>query len=229
MIEVELIFKSVQDLSRKDKSGYMNSEEFTRDLNRAQELLLSYYSEDYGRVGMLRDSLIPFLKEVLLPIDNGFADFPSDYRHRIEVGNVHVENVFTNCSPAGDPISKEYPCRYLHPNEERLTISSPIRKPAISKNRYYHTFVNEKIKILPKEAKGSVAFKYIMNAPIAKYATVVNTSSMKEDFDPVNSINLVWQQQDINNIVDIMLLFKGIQVREGALISWLGQKKQLWN
>jgi hypothetical protein len=227
MIQVVDIFNRVRDLSKKDKSGYLSSEEFNRNLNETQQILLDYYFERFGRDQYDQDSINPFLKEERLPIVNGFVDFPSDYRHRVEVGNIYIENVYNSDCTVSNPKVEELALRYLHPSEERLTLNSAIRKPSIKKKLLYHTFVNNKIRIRPSEAQGTIALKYIMSPPEAKYATVVNVNTDKEDYDPINSVDLIWNEQDKHNIVDIMLMFLGIQIRESALINWVQARRQI--
>ncbi len=229
MVRVEDIFNRVRDLSKKDKSGYLSSDEFNRNLNETQQILLDYYYDRFGDDQYDQDSINPFLKEVEIPVINGFVDFPEDYRHRVEVGNIYVENVYSSNCDINNPKVEEYPLRYLAPDEERLTKSSPIRRPSVDKKLIYHTFVNNKIKILPKTVQGVVAFKYISQPPEAIYATSLNTVTDKEDYDDANSVNLIWNEQDKHNIVDIMLMFLGIQIRETALINWVMARKRIMN
>ena len=227
MISVLDIVKGLEDLSRKDKSGYMSSEEITRDMNRAQQILMSYRWDRYSKKEATIDSLNPFVKEQQLQIVKGFVDFPSDYRHRIEMGNIFIENAHNDDCTVSNPTVTESELRYLAPNEERLTLSSPIRKPSIAKKRIYHTFVNNKIKILPKETVGYVVSKYLSQPPVAKYATIVNPATDKEEYDPSNSIDLQWNPQDITHFIDLMLLFKGLSTRESALINWVMTRKRI--
>lgn len=229
MISVEFIFNRVRDLARKDKSGYMSDLEFNRNLNETQHILLDYYYERFGDGQYGQDSINPFLKELLLPITNGFVDFPDDYRHRVEVGNVHVENVYTADCKVNNPKVEEYPLLYLHPDEERQTMASAIRRPSKEKKLIYHTFVNNRIKILPKTIVGNIALKYISQPPEAIYATTLNTDTDKQEYDAANSVDLIWNEQDKHNIVDIMLLFLGIQIRESALINWVMARKRITN
>ena len=53
--------------------------------------------------------------------------------------------------------------------------------------------------------------------------------NQEEDYDPATSIDLQWGEQDQTNLVDLMLFFKGIQVREGELLQWVVQKHQYSN
>lgn len=227
MISVQSIYKRVQDLSRKDKGGYMSKDEFNRDLNETQHVLMDYYYDRFAKQQYHVDSLAPFTKENHLLITNGFCDYPDDYRHRVEIAYAIIENVYNNDCTVSNPTQEEVSCRYLHPDEERLTITSAIRKPSLVKGRLYHTFVNNKIKVLPLTAKGYLVMKYISQPILARYETVVNPATDSEDYDISNSIDLAWNPQDEHNIVDIMLLFKGIQTRESALINWVIQKKQI--
>lgn len=232
MIPIIDIFDRVQDLSRKDRSGYMNSDEVTRDVNQSQDILMQYYFMRFEQTQMIVDSLMPFIKQVQLPIIEdplgNYADFPDDYRYRIEAGYNIIENQAEDCD-IKDPKVEPILMSYLHTNEVLLTESSAIRKPSHKRGNYYHHFANNKINILPRDSKGTISFKYITAPPRAVYATLINSATDKEDYDPANSIDLEWLEQDFHNIVDIMLLFKGIQTRETALIQWVQQKKVISN
>jgi hypothetical protein len=223
MISVQLVFERVQDLSRKDKAGYMSSEEFNRDLGQAQNILFRYFYQQFEDRQQIVDSLNPFHKTVNLPIANGFCEFPADYRHRTEVGYLFVENPLCGLEqPTVEPI----PMPYLNANEVMETLVSAIRKPSKEKKRVYHTFINNKIEVHPYSLTGYIKFKYLAVPPTAIYATTLDLANDQENYDPLNSIDLIWNQQDTDNLVDLLLFFKGLEVRESALLEWVGMKKQ---
>ena len=227
MVNINNIFDRVQDLSRKDKSGYMSSEEFNRDFSQAQDILYEYYYEQYERSQEIVDSLNPFHVEVELLIENGYCELPIDYRHRTEVGYLKIKNPDI-CGP-GEPSISPYPVPYINANEERETLASAIRKPSVVKNRYYHTFINNKLRILPTDISGYIVLKYLKVPPPALYAVTLDVVNDEENYDPLNSINPIWNNQDAHHLVDLMLLFKGIEVRENALIEWVRLKQQYTN
>lgn len=223
MVSVKFVFDRVADLSRKDKAGYMSADEFNRDLAQAQDVLMQYYYEQYENTQRIVDSLMPFVKAQNLLINAGWVDLPSDYRHRLEVGYIYSEN--SNECGGGEPLQDPYPMRYLNANEEMETMQSAIRKPSLAKKLFYHLFLNNRIKVLPSGLVGYIYFKYIQVPPEAIYGVTLDVVNDQQNYDPSTSINLIWNEQDAHHLVDIMLLFKGIAVRESALIEWLQQKQ----
>lgn len=230
MINVRTLFERIRDLSRKDKAGYMSADEFNRDLSEAQTLLMDYYYQLFEKSQKGLDCLAPFMKEVFVPIVGQFADFPADYRHKLELGYAYTANVhLDNCTP-GTPTVDVKDMQHLKAGEVLKTTSSPIRKPKINVNdgsgKLAYEFVNNKIKVYPKELNGYLQLKYLTDPPTAFYATVVNTTTQEEDYNPTASINLVWNEQEQPDLVKLMLYFKGIEVRESALIQWVNQSEQ---
>ena len=61
MVSILTVFQRVQDISRKDKSGYMSSAEFTRDVNEVQNILMRYYYRRFELEQLIVDSLMPFI------------------------------------------------------------------------------------------------------------------------------------------------------------------------
>ena len=224
MILTKFIFDRVATLSKKDKAGYMSASEFTDDLNQAQETLMDYYYDEYENTQRIVDSLLPFLKEVVLPINNGYVNFPADYRHRVQLQYLKTYN--EGCHPIAPTVSV-FPMDYVNANEEAYNESSAIRKGSLAKENFYHTFINGKIRVLPRTLLGNVEFKYLIQPPAALYAVTLDVVNQEENYDAANSINLLWNQQDALNLVDILLVFKSIETRESALVEWLGQKRQL--
>lgn len=225
MVQVKLIFDRVATLSRKDKAGYMSADEFNQDLAQAQELLMQFYYERFEREQIVVDSLMPFLKEVQLPILNGFVDFPTDYRHRLQLEYLYTYN--DGCCEDSSTIAEPYPMDYLNANEVAYNESSPIRKASINKKIFRHTFINNKIKVFPKNLLGQVNLKYLIQPPVALYAVTLDVVNQQENYDDANSINLQWLEQDAQNLSDIMLFFKAIATRESALMEWLGAKQNI--
>lgn len=222
MISVKFIFDSVQDLAKKDNSGYTSSEEFNRHLAKVQDILMRYYYLLFEEKQIIVDSLNPFIKELRLQIgDKGIVQFPEDYRHRLEVGNLEITKpdcgeVYPNITPR--------PCPHLAANEVMETLASPVRKPSRRRRVYYHTFVNNYIQLYPDDLTGYIHFKYLIDPPVATYATTFDTVNRIQVFDDTNSVDLIWNPQDRDNIVDLLLLFRGIAIRESALIQWVQQK-----
>lgn len=222
---IKFIFDRVQDLSRKDKAGYMSSEEFNRDFSQAQDILYEYYYERFEQTQEIVDSINPFHKEVNLPISGGYCQLPQDYRHRTEVAYLLVENS-DSCTP-GEPTTTPYPMSYLNANEEQETLASAIRRPSLEKRIFRHSFINNKLRVYPKNLTGYIAMKYLAKPPAAVYGVTLDVANDQENYDPATSIDPIWNDQDGHHLIDIMLLFKGIETRETALIEWIGAKRNI--
>ena len=222
MINVQYIFEAVNDLTRKNNAGYTSSEEFNRHLNQCQDMLMRYYYKLFEEGQIIVDSLMPFLKQSNLIIGPGSqVAFPNDYRYRLEVGYLEINN--PDCGQ-NEPTIKPSPCHYLAANEVMETLSSPIRKPSKAKGIYKHTFINNNIQLYPLDLTGYIHFKYIRKPIQAEYNTTVDVVNRIEVYDPLTSVNLEWLDQDRDNLVDLLLFMKGIALRETALISWVQQK-----
>lgn len=221
-ISVKTIFDRVADLSRKDKSGYTSSEEFNRNLAQAQNMLMAYYYHRFEQEQEIVDNLNPFVVEKTLPIARSFVSLPQDYRHRLQLVYLFIQN--DNCPPTPVPSYERIVMHYCSANEEALLESSAIRRPNLEKKSLHHTFVSNKIRVLPRDLTGYVELKYLRDSKQAVYATTLDTVNDQENYDPINSIDLEWEDQDTNNFVDIMLLFQGIATREDALFQFIQQR-----
>lgn len=232
MISVRTIFERVRDLSRKDKAGYMSADEFNRDLAEAQTLLMDYHYQLFEKGEKGLDALSPFIKETYLVITDQFCDFPADYRHKLEAGYVYTKNIccVDGCMVAKKPEVDIKDMQHLKTGEVLKTISSAIRKPKINlatgEGKFAYTFVNNKVKVFPKELLGYLYFKYVTDPPLAFYSTTIDVNTQEEVYNPTTSINLAWNEQEQPDLVKLMLYFKGIEVRESALIQWVNQSEQ---
>lgn len=226
MINVANIFNSVSDLSRKKDAGYTSFEEFNRHLNAAQNVLLRYYYKLFEEAQIVVDSVFPFIVESQLQIEpNAFVLMPADYRYRLEVGYLEIFNPSCD-SPTGQPEIKPKPMQYLVANEVMETLASPIRRPSKEKGIYKHSFSNNVMNVYPKDLTGYVNFKYLRDPRPAKYAVTIDVVNRIEVYDPLTSVDPEWLEQDADNLVDLILMYMGLAIRENAIIQWLSQKNQ---
>jgi len=73
---------------------------------------------------------------------------------------------------------------------------------------------------------GYVNFKYIRDPRVAKYGVTIDVVNRIEVYDPLTSVDPEWLAQDTDNLVDLILMFQGLAIRENAIIQWLQQKNQ---
>lgn len=216
---INTIYQRVnRDLAKKDMAGYSDNEEFNRNFHDAQGVLVEYYWAQ-KQTDKAIDALNPFIKQVDINISSGFVVFPEDYRHTLDLGYNYI---ISNCE---GNIVNIIPMRFTH-NEQQL-IASTIRKPNLSKGRVAYCLVDNKIKTIPKDLTGTVNLKYLSNPIEAIRVVDINTAEDTEDFNEVDSINPLWRDAEEQNLIDLMLFFKGLQIRESAIVDWLQVKQQM--
>jgi hypothetical protein len=133
----------------------------------------------------------------------------------------------TDACGGAEPKVDEWDMTYLNANEERETKQSAIRKPDISTKCVYHAFVNNRIKVLPQTLLGYIKLKYLKVPPAAIYGVTLDVANDQENYNPATSVNSIFNDQDTQNLVDLMLFYKGIEVRETPLLEWVGLRRQL--
>lgn len=231
MISTQYIYERVSDLIQKQQAGYMPSSSFNRDIEAANLVLYEYYFVQYEQTKKIANAMTPFLVEK--PINRVSAtnfsavfDYPQDLFHETELK--FEKTVNKDC---GNEISI-VPIDYLQDNEEAYTLSSPIRRPNLDKNIIRWNRKNNKIHVYPKEVK-QILIKYLKQPVKPVYATVPDINAFQdiEVYDPLNSVDFEWDMQEAENIVDLILLYQGMQLRETAIIQFakLKQKNALVN
>lgn len=210
MIPIVDIYRRVLDLSRKGRSGYLNAEEFTRHCNEAQDLLFRFYFKKYEEDQIITDALRPFVKDALAQLTNSRAPLPADYRHKIAVSVFRMnQGSYT-----------QYPIQFIRNHEVDLTRISPIRKPVLSEPRSWRYSIADNFFSVVPEMEGGYKIVYLCNPPNGKYAVTINGGTDEEDYDAGNSIDLIWNTQEMTNIIDLVLFLIGFQVKDNEIIQF---------
>jgi hypothetical protein len=223
----QYIYERVSDLIQKQQAGYMPSSSFNRDIEAANLVLFEYYFVQYELTKKIANAMTPFLVEI--SINNTAAtnfssifDYPTNLFHETELKFEKTLN-----KDCGNEVSI-VPIDYLQDNEEAYTLSSPIRKPNLDKNIIRWNRKNNVIHVYPKEVK-SIYIKYLKKPQTPFYGTTINTTSPDRDFEefnPLTSVDFEWDLQEAENIVDLILLYQGMQLRETAIIQFAKAKQK---
>lgn len=221
MIAVDRIHKRVQDLSAKNRAGYISADEFNRNLRDSENLLFAWYWNRYQESKSVEASLNPFLEEKRKLVSNSFSDHPTDLRYLL---HIFASVVDQSCEKVTEQL---VPCDQLLATEVSQTLSSVIRRPSLENRLFRYENYSGRIKVHPTEFKGQVLFKYLRHPNYGEWNYELDIESQQEVYNASTSQNLEWNEQDESNIIDLMLLFKGIQIRETELINWVSAKKQL--
>jgi hypothetical protein len=218
MISVDFLYRRVNlDLARLGKSGYTSGEEFNRALSSARVTLYNYYHKLFEETKHISEALAPFVKDLTVSVfPNGLLALPDDYRNRISVAANVAFN--TGCKDDPEPDTHYQVFEYLKSHEVDQNLSSPIRKPDFSKRKAYCWLSNESIKIDPILSK--VNLRYFREDVDAEWASTFDPDTDEETYDATNSTDLDWPEQEKENFVTLLSLYKGIAVRENALVQF---------
>lgn len=223
MINVNSLYIRVKDLSQKNRAGYFSVDEYNRHLQDAVNLLFEYYAADFEKTSGIIDNLSPFIKKETLSISGGFCDLPSNYRHFLSAAYRNVVNS-ENCGE--NPTVTIIPMDYRATDEWDDANMSPIRKPRLSNKVVAYRFVNNKIEV--SEQNGAMQLTYLSKPTGAVMGYTVNATTFEEVYDATSSTQIPFLEQDETNLTDIILFLLGIQIRETALIQWVGAKRQMF-
>jgi len=220
-ISVEYLRNQVNSLAKKDQAGYSTDAEFNQSLQSAQTLLYEYYYKQFEATGKIHDALETFIKEIPVTLTGGSAPLPTDEFHRLEVS---YRLVLNDCAT---PQVSIVPVDYMQTNEEAYILSSPIRKPDVNKKIIRHTYKNGRLYVYPITVT-EVNYKYLRQPAAALYVSTLSSNANGDFrvFDPINSIDLEWAEQETNNFLDLLLFDLGIELRSSAILEYVRLKQQ---
>lgn len=221
-INVDTLFTRVnEDLARKDKAGYNDSTEFNRSLTAAEILYQNFCIEKYQASREISESLRPFMVSFNQPISNGYVTLPSDYRYSTDS---RVKLVVNN--PGGQPTTSEYPCEEIKNSQIGFMQRSVVRGAGADNEIFYFQLFPTKKKIFPFPTRGNFLMTYIRVPTYGVRAVTVDTANDQENYDANNSVQMEWNQQDQIHFEDILLYYKGIQIRDSEILQWIAAKDQ---
>ncbi|MCB0707743.1 MAG: hypothetical protein KDC34_20650 [Saprospiraceae bacterium] len=210
MIEVQKIFLVVQDLMRKDLAGgYASNDEFNRQINLSQNILYNY-CYDHINESWARESLIGFhVSTTLSASTSGVYTKPGDYRDKQDLALI-VD---------GAQIPVHIPRR----DELAMTLSSPVRGPSLAREVVVGEIADTAINIWP-QTSNQLFLRYYKNPPDAVRAVTIDSDTQYEVYNAAGTTNLDWDQGNFKDFVDLMMLMKGVILRDSSLVAWVQQK-----
>jgi hypothetical protein len=220
-MKIKYVVERVSDLLRANqRGGFSTSEEINRDIESAQSLLIGYYTEVLMKDRRNSNSLRPFMRTVI----SGGSDIlvPSEFIFDVDGYAIIVDN---SCGLSED---RQHTVQLGKIDNIGNITASATRKPVIdiknpSSSNVYYSIGNGKITFYPSKGAAEYGVRYI-SKPTGKYATSINTVLDREDFDPNNSIDISWYPEDVERIIDIILLYKGIALNNNEVTRWVSQK-----
>ena len=224
---IDTVKKYVEYLVRKNNSGTISPDQFNLVINRASK------TEFVNRVGnphqyqpgdatpqmgyqitqKILEDLKVFQKNVNLVIDSqGRANYPSDLAYTIPGLGYKTQK-------DGETIF--IPVEILDKDKEYYRLSSKIVPP--TRESPFVVFESTYMQIYPTNIS-NINFPYLKYPAEARWAyTMVNDRPV---FDPVNSVDLEWEDLVLNDIIINAMSAIGISIKDSDVMSYANQKQQ---
>ena len=151
MINVDTLYSRIKDLARKDKGGYLDPEEYNRNLVDSQNLLFEWYAKNLEQGQDVPSNMRIFIERINLQVtSDGLATLPDDFRYVIRVNWRRVTNV-----PGSEPIVNKLPALPVARSEVNVLLQNKVRQPSIAKSRIFYSPEGDRLHVWPEEA-GSI-------------------------------------------------------------------------
>lgn len=225
MIDVQQLFLNVQSLALKDKGGYMDPDEFNRFMLQSQQLLYGFYFDQFERHQKIPEALRYFVVLDSLPLSSlGAAALPDDFQHCISAYYGLITNV-----AGGEPTVTYYETTPLHASEVALTLSSAVRSPSLARRRLYHRVISGEVQLYTDRDGGLCKLEYLRTPAQPNRATTLDATNDQYNYDANTSTQIEFQEYDLPNFTDLMLLHYGLETRQSEVIQWAQMKRPVAN
>ncbi len=211
---IDDVYRLTQYIVAKNQNGYLTPDQFNLVINDSQRQYLDYLLGEYqkyqirrpvsvvqfGQNERIRQSISPLIYGTVLNINpQGVSPFPSDYEYNDAMWGLYG---FYNIKF----IQQDRLDSYYH------SVIDPI-----ATNPVY--LINEAGFQFYPETLGMARMSYVRTPPTMKWAFVEYTPGIPV-YDPLNSIDPVWSDTDINNIIARALLMVGINLQAADVIQY---------
>jgi len=221
MILVDSLYRSIRDLARKDKAGYMSNDEYNRNLKRAQDIVLEFYFNQFEETQEVPEALARFIKTQTISVQNGLGALPTDYELILRVTAKSPIYNGGGCDIIG---YNEFAAMPINASEIGLTKTSAIRRPSLDRGTARYRTKGLSLQLFPEESI-PVELEYI-RAPVVPFRNVViDPVNEEENYTPTNTINLEWGASEERVFLDVLLYYYALPVRESEILGWLGNKQ----
>lgn len=212
---IDEIYSLVKYACNKNQQGYVTPADFNRSMNTAQKSYLAYLLGEYqkyqikrpiavvefGQNQRVRQSISPLIYSATLTpfVYNGVSPFPSDYEYNDAMWGLygHYNIRF---------IQQDRLDSYLH-SEIDPVVSNPV-----------YLINHEGFQFFPNDI-GAAKMSYVRTPPTMKWAYVVDGNN-RPIYDPLNSIDPVWADSDILDIIVRALNIIGVNLQLGAVVQY---------
>lgn len=227
------LYEFTRDISNKQQRGYVSVDLFNRHINQAQnDHFVSCFGSpstyQQGRAKAVvnasettinRDSLMPFDKSLIVSPDaTGKYILPTDYRHFQAAYSIEPKNQDT-CEDLPRGVIRWKAIKELRHFEIAYTMNSVNYAPSYEfPNLVFH---NNYLVVYPNDL-GKIEFIYYRNPLPAKLAYTV--ASNKQVYDPVNTIELEWGEDEQRQIIKKVWSYLGMNLADTELVQFAEMK-----
>lgn len=207
--------------SKNLQQGYLSPDDFNTTINTAQRSYLDYLKGEYqryqlqrpiavvefGQNQMIRQSLVPLVYGAVLPINNvsGIAPFPYDFEFTDAMWSLYGF----------------YNIKFIQQDRLHSYYRSTI--DPITSNPVY-LLRHEGFQFYP-ENTGNARLSYIRTPPTIRWSYVADGNGLPV-YDPINSIDPIWSETDMLQIVVRALALVGVNLQFGTVMQYSEQIKQ---
>lgn len=221
MINVDVLYNRLQDLTRKGKASYFKNDEFNRNMNDAEELLFGYYIELYKNSRWVEDAIKFTLLEAEIANSSGVYPLPSNYKLYNSVAAKVLSGTKGNYK-----VSKK-PAYENKDDESYLSEDNALRRGDVAKRRFSYEVGASDITMFPSDFTGNIYLKYFRDITKAVRGVTIVAGTDEEAYDAGSSTDLEWDPRELPNLIDIMLYLFGMSARDTAVMQWVQSKKSV--
>lgn len=219
---VDEVYRLVLYATAKNKQdGYISPEDFHLIINTAQRSYLDYLLGEYqkyqpkrpisvvefGQNERIRESIAPLIYGTFLSINNvtGIANFPYDFEYTDAMWSAYGF----------------YNIRFTE--QDRLSSWYRSSIDPITSNPVY-LIRHEGFQFYP-ETTGSARLSYVRKPPSIVWAFVYDSNGIPV-YDPFNSVNPVWSDTDMLQIIVRALMLVGVNLQFNTVMQYSQDIKQ---
>lgn len=206
-------------LINKFQGSWYPPDELDLVVDRAQMGLFNDYYQAFSSGQRMNDALSPFKRRFLFtnitsPV--GLITRPADYEHLLTIYTTVINPVL------GTPQNRPVPI--LNEDEKVARDNSQIYPPTLY-DPYALLVQDSDIQLYPAVPQaGTMVY---LSRPVAPFFAYSLVSGRVIVYDPINSVQLAWNDKDMVSILVKALNFLGINLSEADILAYSEQKDQM--
>lgn len=212
-MDINQVYDIVKFISNKHEQGYLSPEEFNNSINLAQKQLMSHiiesiqgWDDNRRRIRIPMGNAQPNIQKISRFIESNVVTVPINGQLPRPVNLEHMLAVRTQSN-----LKRVTRCEHDRIFSYRSSvIDIPYENPIyVEYNSYYQIY---------PENIGEVSFEYVVTPPDALWA--YTTVGGRPQYDQGNSVQLLWGETEITEIISRVLFMFGISIQAQNVVSY---------